>query len=202
MPSHACSRSPTVSRSPTSIRSKARAGSTRCSSTTCAAADAGARRRGSPAARAAPAALAAKAESDLLIALAPHVEDFLAALFGIAPDVRALEARHHELAPLFAVKRQFVQRKAMNAYKADVAATFDGPALRAALEAAIGAPFSELAFAQGGDALAERQRTTSRPMPRRSTSRCATRRGPRTRRQAAPRIAAACCSARRASSTT
>ena len=40
--------------------------------------------------------------------------------------MRALEARHHELAPLFAVKRQFVQRKAMNANKADDAATFDG----------------------------------------------------------------------------
>ncbi|MEO8135783.1 MAG: pyridine nucleotide-disulfide oxidoreductase, partial [Betaproteobacteria bacterium] len=97
--------------------------------------------------RLAPNALAAKAEADLLIALAPHLEDFLAALFGIASEVQALEARHHELAPLFAVKRQFVQRKAMNAYKADAAAAFDGPALRAALEQALGGPFSELAFA-------------------------------------------------------
>ena len=78
------------------------------------------------AARAAPGGLAAKDESALLIALAPHVEDFLARLFGIAADVQALEARHHELAPLYAVKRQFVQRKAMNAYKADVAIAFDG----------------------------------------------------------------------------
>ena len=52
--------------------------------------------------------------------------------------MRALEARHHELAPLFAVKRQFVQRKAMNAYKADVASTFDGATLRAALDAVLG----------------------------------------------------------------
>src|SRR4029079_9042634 len=49
-----------------------------------------------------------------------------------------LEAQHHALAPLYAVKRQFVQRKAMNAHKADVAATFDGAALRAAIDAAIG----------------------------------------------------------------
>ncbi len=97
--------------------------------------------------RDAPDALAAKAESELLIALAPHLEDFVAALFGIAPEVQALEARHHELAPLFAVKRQFVQRKAMNAHKAEAAATFDGPALRAELETVLGAPFSELAFA-------------------------------------------------------
>ena len=99
------------------------------------------------AARDAPASLAAKDESALLLALAPHVEDFLAALFGIEPEVQALAARHHELAPLYAVKRQFVQRKAMNAHKADVAATFDGSALRGELEAALGGPFTELGFA-------------------------------------------------------
>jgi len=58
--------------------------------------------------RLAPDALALKAESELLIALAPHLEDFVASLFGIATQVQALEARHHELAPLFSVKRQFV----------------------------------------------------------------------------------------------
>ncbi len=61
--------------------------------------------------------------------------------------MQALAARHHELAPLYAVKRQFVQRKAMNAHKADVAATFDGSALRGELEAALGGPFTELGFA-------------------------------------------------------
>ena len=114
-------------------------------------------------ARAAPGALDRRAESDLLIALAPHLEDFLGALFGIEDAVRELQARHHALAPLFAVKRQFVQRKAMNAFKADVAATFDAPALRSALEARLGAsiasPGGELAFAnavrdwQGNEAL-------------------------------------------------
>jgi hypothetical protein len=67
-------------------------------------------------ARAHPDALDRKAESELLIDLGPHVEDFVAMLFGIETDVRVLEARHHELAPLYAVKRQFVQRKAMNTY--------------------------------------------------------------------------------------
>src|SRR5947209_2978298 len=84
-------------------------------------------------ARANPDALGTKEHSELLIALGPYLEDFLAHLFGITPDVRALESRHHELAPIFTVKRQFVQRKAMNAHKADVAATFDGHALHAAL---------------------------------------------------------------------
>jgi len=104
------------------------------------------------AARAAPDALEPKQEAALLIAVAPHLEDFLAKLFGIAAEVQSLEAKHHELAPLFAVKRQFVQRKAANAHKADEAATFDGAALRTALEARIGAQLAgtagELAFAR------------------------------------------------------
>jgi len=42
------------------------------------------------AARAAPDALDRKSESDLLVELAPHLEDFLGELFGIAGEVRAL----------------------------------------------------------------------------------------------------------------
>jgi NADPH-dependent glutamate synthase beta subunit-like oxidoreductase/NAD(P)H-flavin reductase len=98
------------------------------------------------AARAAPDALDRLAESQLLIAVAPHLEDFLGDLFGIGHEVRALEARHHALAPLFTVRRQFVQRKAVNAYKGAAADALDGPALRAALEARIGA-FDDLGFA-------------------------------------------------------
>ena len=66
------------------------------------------------AARRDPATLPAKAESELLIAIAPHLEDFLAQLFGIVPEAQALAARHHELAPLYSVKRLFVQRRAMH----------------------------------------------------------------------------------------
>ncbi len=94
-----------------------------------------------------PSALSLKQESELLIAVGPHLEDFVAQLFGIVPEVRSLEAAHHELAPLFAVKRLFVQRKAMNAYRADVAAGFDGAALRATLGAELGPDFKELDFA-------------------------------------------------------
>src|SRR5690606_12740369 len=67
--------------------------------------------------REAPAPLPAKEESDLLVALAPHVEDFLATLFGIEAEARALAARHHELAPLYSVKRLFVQRRALHKVK-------------------------------------------------------------------------------------
>jgi NADPH-dependent glutamate synthase beta subunit-like oxidoreductase/NAD(P)H-flavin reductase len=63
--------------------------------------------------------LAGKAESELLIALAPHLEDFLARLFGIESEVQALAARHHELAPLYSVKRLFVQRRALHKVKTE-----------------------------------------------------------------------------------
>ncbi len=94
------------------------------------------------------AVLTPKEESELLLALAPHLDDFIAQLFGIEKEVRALSARHHELAPLYSVKRLFVQRKAMHKYKAEAAAAFDGVAMGKQLEALYGAPFSELAFAQ------------------------------------------------------
>jgi NADPH-dependent glutamate synthase beta subunit-like oxidoreductase/NAD(P)H-flavin reductase len=74
-----------------------------------------------------------KAESDLLIALAPHLEDFLAQLFGIEAEVQALAARHHELAPLYSVKRLFVQRHALHKVKPEDA-TPDGYAFSTELE--------------------------------------------------------------------
>ena len=99
-------------------------------------------------ARADPNALAAKQESELLLALAPHLDAFLAWLFDIGPEVRALAARHHDLAPLYAVKRQFVQRKAMHTIRPEQAERLDGPALAKDLEALFGEAFTELAFAR------------------------------------------------------
>jgi NADPH-dependent glutamate synthase beta subunit-like oxidoreductase/NAD(P)H-flavin reductase len=63
------------------------------------------------------AELKPREESDLLVALAPHVEDFLGKLFGIEPAARALAEKHNELAPLYAIKRLFVQRRAMHKVK-------------------------------------------------------------------------------------
>jgi len=85
------------------------------------------------AARADPSVLDRKAESDLIVELAPHVEDFLGDLFGIAGDIRELRARHDALAPLYSVKRLFVQRRAVKDIKEDEAAALDGDALRRAL---------------------------------------------------------------------
>jgi NADPH-dependent glutamate synthase beta subunit-like oxidoreductase/NAD(P)H-flavin reductase len=100
------------------------------------------------AARADPAALPLKEESELILEVAPHLDDFLAALFGIAPEFAALSERHHRLAPLYSVKRQFVQRRTANKIKPEQAAHLDGAALEARLSTLIGGPFDELAFAR------------------------------------------------------
>jgi len=100
------------------------------------------------AARAAPDQLSAKDESELLIALAPHLEDFLGELFGIRAEIAALAARHQALAPLYSVKRLFVQRRAAKQYNAAAAAAFDPAALRGALTPHLGGEFSELRFAE------------------------------------------------------
>ncbi|QEX19523.1 hypothetical protein FRZ44_48370 [Hypericibacter terrae] len=96
--------------------------------------------------RAAPASVVAKAESELLLAVAPHLEDFLAKLFGIEAEVRALAARHNKLAPLFTCKRLFVQRRALKGAKPEELASLDADALLTELGLAI-SPFDELAFA-------------------------------------------------------
>ncbi|HVH81268.1 MAG TPA: pyridine nucleotide-disulfide oxidoreductase, partial [Stellaceae bacterium] len=90
------------------------------------------------AARADIGALDHKAESDLLVDLAPHVEDFLGALFGVEKDIRDLQARHDELAPLYSVKRLFVQRRAVKEIKEPDAVALDSAALREALAPHIG----------------------------------------------------------------
>ena len=100
------------------------------------------------AARAAPDGIAGKPESELILALAPELEDFLGELFGIAGELAEMRRRHDVLAPLYSVKRLFVQRRAAKKYPPDVAATFntDG-ALRREVEALIGGEVTELAFA-------------------------------------------------------
>ncbi len=85
------------------------------------------------------------AESQLLIALAPHVEDFVARLFGIEREARALAERHNELAPLYSVKRQFVQRRALHKVKPADLASFDPQAAASEL---FGGEFTELDFAR------------------------------------------------------
>ncbi|HUN47912.1 MAG TPA: FAD-dependent oxidoreductase, partial [Stellaceae bacterium] len=94
-----------------------------------------------------PGGLEAKAHSQLLVDLAPHLEDFVAALFGIAAEVRELQGRHHALAPLYTVKRLFVQRRAVKGVTPEQAAALDGTALAAELEKFLGEPLTEQSYA-------------------------------------------------------
>ena len=103
------------------------------------------------AARGDPGALAAADASALMLDLAPHVDDFVAGLFGIETESAALAESHHRLAPLYTCKRLFVQRRAVKTWGAE-AEDVDAAPLRATLEAATGAALDtedgELAFAR------------------------------------------------------
>ena len=87
-------------------------------------------------ARATAAAFAGKDESDLVVALGPHLDGFVAALFGIEAETLALARETHALDPIHACKRLFVQRQAVKKYPDP--SGFDGAALRAGLEARFG----------------------------------------------------------------
>jgi NADPH-dependent glutamate synthase beta subunit-like oxidoreductase/NAD(P)H-flavin reductase len=95
-----------------------------------------------------PSALADKARSEFIIELAPHLEDFLGTEFGISPELAELQARHNETAPLYAVKRKFVQRRAITGTNAEQAAAIDGPSIAVELEETFGAPLTERVFAE------------------------------------------------------
>ena len=97
------------------------------------------------AARAAPQSLASREESDLVVALGPVLDSYVAALFGIEAQTGALMRQTLELDPVHACKRLFVQRQAVKKYPDP--SGFDGGALRAALESRMGGALTEPGFA-------------------------------------------------------
>jgi NADPH-dependent glutamate synthase beta subunit-like oxidoreductase/NAD(P)H-flavin reductase len=97
------------------------------------------------AARAVPDEVAAKDASELVVALGPHLDGFIATLFGIEAETLALARETHALDPIHACKRLFVQRQAVKKYPDPSA--FDGSALHSALEARMGEALTERAFA-------------------------------------------------------
>ncbi|MEO8025322.1 MAG: FAD-dependent oxidoreductase [Bryobacteraceae bacterium] len=98
------------------------------------------------AARLNPDSLTKKQQSELIIAIAPHVEDFIGGLFAIERELKALQARHDVLAPLYAVKRKFVQKKAISGVTKEQATFINGPAIGAQLESLFGGPLTEQCF--------------------------------------------------------
>ncbi|MBZ5605561.1 MAG: FAD-dependent oxidoreductase, partial [Acidobacteriia bacterium] len=92
--------------------------------------------------------LTRKQDSELMVDLAPHVEDFIGELFGIGGEIRALQAKHNLLEPLYSVKRRFVQKKAISGVSEAQAETINGAALAAELESIFNAPLTEAAFVE------------------------------------------------------
>ena len=99
------------------------------------------------AARANPDGLEPGDEPDLLLAIAPHVDDFIGTLFGITAEIQSCAAEHHAMAPVFACRRLFVQRVALKKIKLLDAAALDGDALTSAITSLLGGAFSEGAYA-------------------------------------------------------
>lgn len=89
-----------------------------------------------------------KDESNLLIEVAPHLEDFLAKLFGVEKEVQQLQALHHDLAPLYTCKRQFVQRRVPKLVKRDEALQFEDELLTKEMEQATDEALTELSFSK------------------------------------------------------
>jgi NADPH-dependent glutamate synthase beta subunit-like oxidoreductase/NAD(P)H-flavin reductase len=97
-------------------------------------------------ARVNPGARTVKEQSELVIALAPHVEDFLGELFGIVKEVEELQARHNALGPFFAFKRKFIQKRAISGVTREQAEGIDGTGLGRELEAIFSEPLNERSF--------------------------------------------------------
>ncbi|MBL0318660.1 MAG: FAD-dependent oxidoreductase [Alphaproteobacteria bacterium] len=99
-------------------------------------------------ARALPGEIEAKDESNLLIELAPYVEDFIGSLFGCQKEVIALQQQHHELAPIYTCKRLFVQRRAPKLATSKDISVIDGERLTRDVEELIGGDINELRYSQ------------------------------------------------------
>src|SRR5580658_6797145 len=87
-----------------------------------------------------------KLQSELMVDLAPHVEDFIGDLFGISAELRELQARHDALAPVYALKRKFIQKKAISGVTPEKASAINGRAAALELEALFNEPLTEASF--------------------------------------------------------
>ena len=94
------------------------------------------------------AALPPKEASELIIAIAPHLEDFIGDLFGITEEVREFQEKHSALAAKYIVKRKFIHKKALTGMTAEKCSALDGAGLAAELEALFGEPVTDDSFAQ------------------------------------------------------
>ncbi|CCQ74712.1 FAD-dependent oxidoreductase [Magnetospira sp. QH-2] len=100
------------------------------------------------AARAVPGDLEKADESQLILDLSPHLENFAAALFHMDEALGELIDVQTGLEFFFKSKRNFVQRLAAKTFKAEEAESFDGPALWKKVVAHAGKPLNQASFAR------------------------------------------------------
>src|SRR6516225_9091411 len=91
-------------------------------------------------------ALTRSQESELILDLAPKVEDFLTELFGIESEIRQLRQNQAEFANLYTVKRKFIHKRALTGMNSEKAAAIDGAALETELKALFGEPVTDRSF--------------------------------------------------------
>ena len=96
-------------------------------------------------------------ESELWLALAPFVDEFLCALFSIGAQVAELVKRQDDLEVLFEVRRKFVQRHIAKKATGEAAARIDGDEALEALEAHLHGAFEPVRFARAVRSWLERE---------------------------------------------
>ena len=106
-----------------------------------------------------PESFGAIARSNLIVAMAPHVNRFVSALFSVGPDVEALIAQTRAYDILFRFKIDFVRRRALPLLKAGahVEATVEDHALIERVTAGSSDP--EMTLAAYGCSLLDREAT-------------------------------------------
>ncbi len=93
--------------------------------------------------RANPGQFSAADISSLILKISPHLDDFIAVLFGIEAEVLALSESHLSLAPIYVCKRLFVQRRAVKKFSGEIQ-SINPESLRSSLRRLIGIdPFGE-----------------------------------------------------------
>ncbi len=106
--------------------------------------------------------------SELLLAVAPHLETFLGELFGLKQELAALRAATLSHDPVFAFKKQFVQRRARRrlAKKEEIEsfAELDTWLTRALKSAGLDDPDRELAIARFAATLLADEKTNAEPI--------------------------------------
>lgn len=112
--------------------------------------------------RANPDVLGISSESELLMGLAPYLEDFLGILFNVKSAIIALSSKYCNLSPLYTCKRLFIQRYVLKIFNEGEARNFDGLALQVVLETVLGHSFTELTFANSVLSWLDNERVNAR----------------------------------------